>query len=60
VKVYATKVEGVDETGELLFKVESFDEHTATIELTPTVHNAESLEQLFTGLRWAFAKLGLE
>lgn len=59
-KVYATKIEGVDDAGELLFRVETFDAHTATIELTPTVYNAKSLEQLFSALRLAFSRLDLE
>lgn len=59
-KVYPVKIEAVDDTGELVFTVETFDEHTATIELKQTLYSEHSLCELFDGLRNAFSMLDLE
>lgn len=59
-KVYPVKIEAVDDAGELLFTVEAFDQHTATIELKQSLYSERSLEDLFSGLRNAFSMLDLE
>jgi hypothetical protein len=45
IKLYATKIEGYDETDECIFKVESFDTETCSVEIS-TVVNVESWNEI--------------
>lgn len=59
-KVYPTNVEAVDDAGDVVFRVHTFDEHTASIEIQPTVFSEASLEELCAALRQAFKLLELK
>jgi len=45
IKLYATKIEGYDETDEIVFKVEGFDAETCSVEIS-TVVNVESWNEI--------------
>jgi hypothetical protein len=45
IKLYATKIEGYDETDECVFKVEGFDTETCSVEIS-TVVNVESWNEI--------------
>ena len=45
IKLYATKIEGYDETDECVFKVEGFDAETCSVEIS-TVVNVESWNEI--------------
>lgn len=59
-KVYPTQVECIDDSGEVVFRVETFDEHTASIKLADTVVSEKSVDELFASLRTAFTMLDLK
>jgi hypothetical protein len=45
IKLYATKIEGYDETDECIFKVEGFDVGTCNVEISTAV-DAESWNEI--------------
>lgn len=59
-KIYPVKIEAVDELNELVFTVETFDEHCATIDIKKNLQTEDSLDDLFSGIREAFKMLQLE
>lgn len=59
-KIYPIKVEAVNDAGDLMFTVNTFDGHCADIELKQTLHNEASLKELTDGLRKAFKLLELD
>lgn len=59
IDVYAVKVQAYDED-EQKFKLETFDENCAKLEITTLVTPGKSLEELFDAIRKGFAMLGLK
>lgn len=60
IKFNVVSVEAVDEMDELVFKVECFDNHTATVNLIQTVHTLESWTELSENVAKAIAILKLD
>ncbi len=59
-KLHITSIEAVDEADDLAFTVQTFDSHTASIELKQTVHNVESWRELAADVEKALLMLNLE
>ena len=59
IEVYPVKVEAVQD-GELLFKLESFDEYSATLSVDNTLVSPGSIEEFCTALRKGVALLALQ
>lgn len=59
-QIYPTAVEATDESGDLVFKVELFDECAATIDLKRTTHNLESWRELSGDVEKALIMLGVD
>lgn len=60
IKFNVVSVEAVDEMDELVFKVECFDNNTATVNLIQTVHTLESWTELSENVAKAIAILKLD
>jgi len=59
ISVYPTKFEAFDETNELLFIVEMFDECSATVEIK-TVLNTESWNEISSRIGDCLGSMGLK
>ena len=51
IDVYPVKIEAIDEIGGIVFKLETFDEHTASIEIKTLIAPGKSLTELFEAIR---------
>lgn len=58
-KIYPTAVEAVDAADTLLFTVEMYDEHCATVDIKQTTHDLASWEALARDVTVALGMLGL-
>lgn len=58
--LHVVAIEATDEANELVFKVETFDSGTATIDLKQTTHSAASWAALAADVGRAIAMLSLE
>ena len=59
IKMYPTVIEAVDESGDLVFKLESFDEVSAKIELNSLLGSG-NLEEILSAIRSGVEMLKLE
>lgn len=60
-EIYATRVECIDSmTEDIVFKLVTFDEYTATLSMDTLVAPGEPLEELFNAIREAISKLDLK
>ena len=61
IDVYPTRIEAVDEDGNILFALQMEDAHCCTIEVkNPLVLSKDNLEQVLTAIRSGVRMLGLE
>ena len=61
IDVYPTRIEAVDEDGNILFALQMEDAHYCTIKMkNPLVLNKDNLEQVLTAVRRGVQMLGLE
>lgn len=51
IDVYPVKIEALDELNEIVFTLETFDEHTATLEIKTLIAPGKSLSELFEAIR---------
>lgn len=60
INVYPVKIEAVDaDTGDLMFTMETFDSHAATVEIKTVIGNS-NIDQLTAAMRRAVVMLELE
>lgn len=59
-KMYTIKIEIVDEANELIAHVETFDEVTASVDITSRLFSAESWKEFAKMVEQAIDKLELE
>ena len=59
IKVYPVKIEAVDESGEVQFTMETFDQHAASVEIK-TVVGPGNINELVAAMRRAVQMLELE
>lgn len=59
-QIYPTAVEATDESDDLIFKVELFDEYAATIDLKRVTHNLASWRELSADVEKALVMLGVD
>lgn len=60
IEVYPVKIEAVDDIGEIVFKLETFDESAATIEIKTLVAPGKSLDELLNAIRQGVDMLKLK
>lgn len=58
-KIYATEIECVDEKDEIIFKLKTFDLHTATIEIKTLLSNS-NIDEILQKVKDALNQLELE
>lgn len=59
IKVYPTKIEAVDETNELVFTIEAFDQHAASVTMKTLVGRG-NIEEITDAMIRAVTMLELE
>jgi len=59
IKIYPVSIEAVDEQGECMFKLETFDERSATIKVTTLITNG-NIDWFCNSLKRALIMLDLE
>ena len=60
ISIYPTMIEAVNEHGDIEFKLETFDEHCATLNINNKLVDNNNLDELFTAIREAVKKLELK
>jgi hypothetical protein len=61
IDIYPTRIEAVDEAGNVLFVLHTEDEHCCTLHIrSPILLNNHNLEQVLTAVRRGVKMLGLE
>lgn len=60
IDVYPVRIEAVDELGEVVFKIETFDEYTATIEMKTLTSPGKSLTELLNAIKRGIDMLNLK
>jgi len=59
IKIYPVSIEAVDEMDECLFKLETFDERSATLKVTTLITNG-NIDEFCNSLKRALIMLDLE
>lgn len=60
IDVYPVQIEAVDEHGGIVFKLETFDNHAATLEIKTLIAPGESLTELFAAIKLGVDMLKLK
>ena len=59
ITIYPTRIEAVDETGDLVFHLETFDEHTCRLEMRGLI-SPNNLDDVLEAIKRGVAMLELE